>query len=197
MDFYSPKLSNKLFPATDKKGLSNYIMKECKLEDILQQTEQEMLQFVAAGNAEGQRELFYNDSMLTEFINWAKQNYDLVIFDTPAAMYIPDIVEFFDQMDSILIIARLRRTNRKVLDKLFKILNVFNNKHIAVILNDLYLGGIAQYDNYGYNNYYDSTKDESLDSNKSKIKRPKKSIIFLITLLLVVVLAIYLFLFVR
>ena len=164
MDFYSPKLSRKLFPATDIKGLSNYIMNECKLEDILQQTDQEMLQFVAAGNAEGQKELFYNDSRLTDFINWAKENFDLIIFDTPAALYIPDIVEFFELMDSILVVARLRKTNRKVLDRLFKVLNEFDKKYIGVILNDLYLGKKASYGIYNYNNYVDTTKNDSVES---------------------------------
>jgi capsular exopolysaccharide synthesis family protein len=181
MDFYSPKLSNKLFPGTDTKGLSNYIAGDRTLEQLAQPTDLETLHFVPAGNAEGQKELFYNDNKLFEFINWAKSNYDLVLFDTPAAMYIPDIIEFFEKMDSILVIARLRRTNRKVLNRLFKLVTNFNNKFIAVILNDLNAGTGNKYNSYSYEyyggTYADRTTEE--DSDDNKIKRPRKSIIFL------------------
>jgi len=198
MDFYSPKLSNKLFSTSEIKGLSDFIVNECKLDEIIQQTEMETLQFVTAGNAEGQKELFYNDSNLFEFINWTKNNYDLVIFDTPAAMYIPEIVEFFEKMDSIIVIARLRRTNRNALNKLFKMTASFSEKYIAVILNDLFSGKSDKYDKYGYgyygNEYSDKTKNNDESSKQEgKIKRPKKSILFLIILLAVILTFTYLF----
>lgn len=196
MDFYSPKLSNKLFPATGVKGLSNYITGDCTLEQLVQPTELDTLQFVTAGNAEGQKELFYNDKKLFEFINWAKLNYDLVLFDTPAAMYIPDIIEFFEKMDSILVIARLRRTNRKVLNRLFKLVTNFNNKFIAVILNDLNAGGRNKYSNYDYygGEYADRTNEKDSD-DRNQIKRPKSSITFLILFIAAIVILAYLLYF--
>ena len=196
MDFYSPKLSNKLFPATGVKGLSNYITGDCTLEQLVQSTELDTLQFVTAGNAEGQKELFYNDKKLFEFINWAKLNYDLVLFDTPAAMYIPDIVEFFEKMDSILVIARLRRTNRKVLNRLFKLVTNFNNKFITVILNDLNTGNGNKYSNYDYygGEYADRTNEKDSD-DRNKIKRPKNSITFLILFIIAIVILAYLLYF--
>jgi capsular exopolysaccharide synthesis family protein len=202
MDFYSPKLSNKLFASTEIKGLSNYIINDCTIEEIIQQTEVETLHFVTAGNADGQKELFYNDNNLYEFISWARLNYDLVIFDTPAAMYIPDIIEFFEKMDSILVIARLRRTNRKVLDRLFKMTSNFNEKYLAVILNDLYTGKGDNYDRNGYryygSDYIDnSSKTDESEGQNSKIKRPKKSIFFLILFFVVISVFLYLFYFRR
>ena len=196
MDFYSPKLSNKLFPATGVKGLSNYITGDCTLEQLVQSTELDTLQFVTAGNAEGQKELFYNDKKLFEFINWAKLNYDLVLFDTPAVMYIPDIVEFFEKMDSILVIARLRRTNRKVLNRLFKLVTNFNNKFITVILNDLNTGNGNKYSNYDYygGEYADRTNEKDSD-DRNKIKRPKNSITFLILFIIAIVILAYLLYF--
>jgi len=195
MDFFSPKLSNKLFSNSEIKGLSNYILNDCSITEIIQQTEVETLQFVTAGNAEGQKELFYNDNNLYEFISWAKSNYDLVIFDTPAAMYIPDIVEFFEKMDSILVIARLRKTNRNILNRFFKMTSNFNEKYIAVILNDLRSGKGDKYDKYGYGYYGSEYANNNEPEKKSEIKRPKKSILFLIILFLVISVFVFLFYF--
>ena len=137
LDFFSPKLSTRLNPILPA-GLSDYLVDDCSLDNIIQNTEVETLKFVSAGNADGQKDLFYNDAKLAEFVEWAQANFDIVFFDTPAAMYIPDIVEFFEQMDAIVVIARLRRTTRKLLNRIFSLVSVFKSKYIGVILNDLY-----------------------------------------------------------
>lgn len=180
MDFFSPKLSNKVEPDFES-GLSNYLMDECPLTEIIRPTEIETLHFVNAGNSEGHKEMYYNNKRLVEFIKWARENYDMVIFDTPAAIYIPDIVDFFEHIDGIFVIVRLRRTTRTMLNRLFKILNAFSSKHITAILNDFdekQGRGYGDY-SYSYKNYYESAGDEN-NNSKLKNKRPRKSIIFVI-----------------
>jgi len=177
MDFFSPKLSAKLLTNTTE-GLSNYLMSECSLEQVIKKTEIETLDFICAGNVEGHKELFYNSNKLAAFIEWAKTNYDVVFFDTPAAIYIPDIIELFEYVDSIVVIARLQHTTRKLLNSLFKILAAFKNKYIGVILNDFHTNRGDYYDNstYSYSRYSDISKD----TNEKDKKRPRNSILFLI-----------------
>lgn len=182
IDFFSPKLSNNMAPGM-KMGLSNFIQNEITISEIIQHTEIETLDFVGAGNAEGQKELFYNDKNLVKFVEWAKENYDIILFDTPAAMYIPDIVEFFDHMDSIMIIVRLRHTTRKLLSRLFKTVSIFQSKYVGVFLNDLVTTGAEKYSNYSYSYSYANYKDSSNEPiNDKKKKRSKKIIIFSIIL---------------
>jgi len=191
MDFFSPKLSSKVQPDFES-GISNYLMDECSLTDIIRPTEIETLHFVCAGNSEGHKEMYYNNNRLVDFIAWARENYDIVLFDTPAAIYIPDIVDFFEYIDGIFVIVRLRRTTRTMLNRLFKILNVFNTKHITAIINDFdeKTGkGYGNY-NYNYNNYYETVNSE----DNTKRKRPLKSIIFVIIIsILSVILLSYIF----
>ena len=189
MDFFSPKLSAKLL-TNSTEGLSNYLMADCTLDKIIQKTEIETLHFICAGNVEGHKELFYNNKRLIEFIKWAKENYDVIFFDTPAAIYIPDIVELFEHVDSVIVIARLQHTTRKLLNSLFKILSVFKNKYICVVLNDFHTNIGDYYDNstYSYSVYSDTSKETTNESNSLSIKRPKRSIIFLIIFTILTVL---------
>ena len=189
MDFFSPKLSNKVEPDFES-GLSNYLMDECAITEIIRPTEIETLHFVNAGNSEGHKEMYYNNKRLVEFIAWARENYDMVIFDTPAAIYIPDIVDFFEYIDGIFVIVRLRRTTRTMLNRLFKVLNVFSSKHITAILNDFdekQGRGYGDY-NYSYKNYYEAASDVTPNDSNPKIKRPRKSIIFVIVITLISIL---------
>ncbi len=176
MDFFSPKLSSHI-DANCEKGLSNYLMDECSMTDIICTTEIETLHFVAAGNSEGHKEMYYNNKRLVDFIAWARENYDIVLFDTPAAIYIPDIVDFFEYVDGIFVIVRLRRTTRTMLNRLFKTLNIFNTKHITAILNDFDEKSGKGYGNY--NTYYETVNEEN-NKSKQKTRRPLKSIIFVI-----------------
>lgn len=180
MDFFSPKLSTKIDPEVSI-GLSNYLGGEIELKDIIQTTQLPNLHFVNAGTFDGQKELLYANEKLKETIEILKSQYDLVIFDTPAAIYIPDIVEFFENIDAIFVIARLRRTTRKLFNRLIKILQPFNQKVLFTVLNDFYLTGPnTDYNYYGYDNYQDKSSADGDD----KFKRPKKSITFLIVLLI-------------
>lgn len=195
MDFFSPKLSSKVEPGFGM-GLSNYLVEECTLQDILNTTEIETLHFVNAGNSEGHKELFYNNKKLVEFIEWSRENYDMVIFDTPAAIYIPDVVDFFEFIDGIIVIARLRRTTRTMLNKLFKVLTIFKTKYITTIINDFYEGLDKGYGDYANSyKYYDDATIESKSKNSGlKIKRPRKSILFLyvFSIIAILLLGVYL-----
>lgn len=191
MDFFSPKLTTRLYPELPA-GLSDYIVDEKTLEDIVLKTEIETLDFVCAGNAEGQKELFYNDVKLTEFIEWSKKNYDVVLFDTPAAMYIPDIVEFFDVMDSVVVVARLRKTTRKLLNRLFSVLNTFKGKNINVIINDLYPENGKGYSNYTYS--YGDYAANSTQNDKNGYRKVvnKRNVVITVVILILLALSYYL-----
>lgn len=180
MDFFSPKLSAKIDPNVNI-GLSNFLAGELELVDVIQKTELPNLQFINAGTFDGQKELLYADNKLKETIEALKSQYDLVVFDTPAAIYIPDIVEFFENVDAIFVIARLRRTTRKLFNRLIKVVQPFNNKVICAVLNDFYLNGKNSDYNYSYS--YENYQDKSIMDRDSKTKRPGRSIVFLIVLL--------------
>ncbi len=183
MDFYSPKISSKLFEEMPV-GLSNYILDEATYEEIIQPTSIEYLKAVSTGNADGQKDLYYNDSRLSTFVDKVKDEFDVIIFDTPAVMYIPDILEFFEMMDSILVVVRLRRTTRKLLDKIFKTFGEFKEKYTGVIVNDLNSSFKKYYSNYDYSGYENYSNH---DSNTKK-KRPVRSITFVVITLIVLIL---------
>lgn len=187
MDFFSPKLSSVIDPECEK-GLSNYLLDELKLDEIIRKTDIETLEFVNAGNAGGQKELFYNNAKLTEFIAWAKEKYDIVLFDTPAANYIPDIAELFENVDGLLLVVRLRRTTRTLVSRMFNTFSVFDNKFKAAILNDFMPENSmnnSEYD-YKYNDSSVSLSKKLVD----KIKRPQKSILFMIIISVITVIVI-------
>jgi len=154
MDFFAPKLTGKM----DKKGaigLSNFLTGECTVEQILLDSPLANLSFTGVGTAEGRQDLYYDHPALGEFISHVRGLYDVVIFDTPAALYIPDIFNFMDLMEGVIVIARLRLTTRNALDKLMKMNLAHQTKVLGVVINDVQQTVLNKYGgNYYYPDHY-------------------------------------------
>lgn len=168
MDMFIPKLTNRLGRA-DNIGLINYLHGENTLDEILVPIETPGFSFVGVGNAADRSDFYYDDPNFIRFTQQVKEQFDIVIFDTPAVLHIPDIVTFMDQMDGVLIIARLAHTSRKSLDRLLKMIGIHRTKITGVIVNDLKLNVVNKYtDHYHYAYEYNYNEEGK------KVKKRKK-----------------------
>jgi Mrp family chromosome partitioning ATPase len=169
MDMFIPKLTNRLGRA-DNIGLINYLRGENTLDEILVPIETPGFYFTGVGNTSDRSDFFYDDPNFINFTQEVKAKFDIVIFDTPAVLHIPDIITFMDLMDGVLIIARLAHTSRKSLDRLLKMIGIHRSKITGVIVNDLKLNMVNKYtDHYHYAYEYNYNEEGK------KVKKRKKS----------------------
>lgn len=96
---------------------------------------------------------------LEELIAWARQNFDVVLIDTPPALLVTDALIVAQLADIILLVARVGTAQRRSLRRLREELKKFSDKQIAVVVNAVpqsqsYYGGYG--DKHGY---YGSTSD--------------------------------------
>ena len=168
MDMFIPKLTAKM-GMNNAVGLVNFVRGESMLEDILHKTETEKLTFTGVGNTVNRNDFQYDDPNFVRFTKAVKKKFDIVIFDTPAVLYIPDIVTFLDLMDGVMIVARLMHTTRKSLDKLIKMFGPDKFKIIGTIINDLKLNKINRHTDYYHYGY-----EYGYNENGKKVKKHKK-----------------------
>jgi polysaccharide biosynthesis transport protein len=89
-----------------------------------------------------------------ELIRWARQNFDVVLIDTPPAMLVADWVIVAQSMDILLLVARVGVAQRRALRRIRQELTKFPGKHVAAVINAVpesqsYYGGYR-----GYGKYY-------------------------------------------
>jgi capsular exopolysaccharide synthesis family protein len=152
-DFYDPRLTKKLGCDLNQ-GLTDYITGDLPLEYIYNDTPLPNLSFAPAGRTSTPSKFSYDSEYFRNFISLSRQMFDVVIVDTPAVLYIPDVVTFMDSIDSVLVVARLRKTSR---NSLIRMVNMFgDNKHkiAGAILNDIQKGISSRYSCY-YNYKYE------------------------------------------
>ena len=158
LDFYSPKLT-RLFDKKQNLGLTDHFYGNCSLDEILCKSEYNNLTFVTVGTMKLQESSIYDASSFSNFIEKVKDQYDVVIFDTPAMLYVPDTVNLAEIVDSLIIIARLGHTTRSSLDRLLKMLSGYQSKIVGAVLNDLKSNPVHKHSNYYQYDYYVDAND--------------------------------------
>lgn len=152
MDFFAPKLSGMLQRAADR-GLSDLLAGGCNLEGVLQETRVPSLWFTAAGTVKERRDLLYDDPALAAFLREARQRFDVVIVDTPAALFVPEVVGVMEHMDGIILMVRLEVTSRVALDKLKGLLQSHNLPVLGAIINGVKENVLNKYTGYHAERY--------------------------------------------
>jgi receptor protein-tyrosine kinase len=72
---------------------------------------------------------------MSELIRWAEENYDRVVIDTPPAAVVADAVALFNQVDGVVIVARLRKSPREAADHLKDQLRNTSAPVLGVVVN--------------------------------------------------------------
>lgn len=176
MDVYLPKLTQKMGMENLPGGI-NYIKGESKLDEIVHTTDHPRLFFTGVGNLADRSDFQYDDPRFVKYTKDVRKKFDIVIFDTPAVLFIPDIVTFMDLMDSVVIVARLGHTTRKSLDKLIKLTGRDKHKIIGTIINDLKLNKLNKYSDYYHYGYeYGNNEQGERVKKRRKISHPPSKV---------------------
>jgi len=144
-----------------KAGLKEYLDGEATLDEISLSTQLPTLTFIFLGKIEDTTDISFDTEKFTFFMNWARENYDVVIFDTPALMYLSNLVDFVEQTDMILPVLRLRYTTRSMFDQMLKMLKPYHEKIAGVVINDVKTNpSLGKYgDKYGYYTHYAKARE--------------------------------------
>ncbi len=159
-DLRKPALAQRLkLPSATSPGLSRYLSDtQIKAEDCIQQISflpglfvlpvQDIPPFPSELLAQGR---------LKELLDWARENFDIVLIDTPPVLLVADSVIISEWVDIILIVARVRIAQRRALRRVRQEFARFPDKHIGIVVNAVpqsqsYYGGYS-----GYHGYYGSS----------------------------------------
>jgi capsular exopolysaccharide synthesis family protein len=132
-------------------GLSNYMTKNAKIEDIIRKTSVENLFFISAGPIIPNPSELLESGGLDDLINHLKTTFEYIIIDTTPVGIVADATLVMKYATSILLVIRHNYTGKEILKNVVSILktNKFNN--YEMVYNDLKL----QKSSYKhYSNYY-------------------------------------------
>jgi capsular exopolysaccharide synthesis family protein len=151
LDLRKPKLHSYFdYPATQE-GLTNYILGEVQLEDILLQSgEHQNLDVVFSGPVPpNPAELVLNERF-NEFIQGVSEIYDIIIWDTAPIGLVSDTLNIKDKADASLFVMRQGMTEKKVFEVIDERQVERKLPNLSIVLNGIQSGSFYGYGKYRY-----------------------------------------------
>ena len=166
-DMRRPTLAEKLeirkFP-----GLSNYLTRQSKLEDLIQVCRMEKgdnpFHVITAGqNPPNPAELLSSQRM-KKALQTLREKYDYVILDLPPVGEVSDVIPVAKEMDGILLVVRQNYCDRIALTDAVRQFAFINAKILGVVVNCVVETGIGYGKSY-YKRYYKYSKYASKNAS--------------------------------
>jgi tyrosine-protein kinase Etk/Wzc len=171
-DMRKPSLQN-LFGHKDSMGLSNYLIGQVTLDQIIKPTNVKGLTFVPSGNIPPNPAELLENPLFDQFLDEVRARYDIVIMDNAPISIITDSVIVGRKADVNLFILRQEYSHRDQIKFVNELARLEKLPNLALALNDVeakgYGYGSRRYGGY-YNNYRYGGSYYS-DSPKQKVSK--------------------------
>jgi polysaccharide biosynthesis transport protein len=107
-DLRRPSL-HKILKVSNSVGLTNYLLGQSKLEEVVQTTSLPTLHFLPSGKLPSSSLGILNSPQMKEFIQEVKRRYDFVFFDSPPIMGVSDASVLASMVDLTLLVIQYRK----------------------------------------------------------------------------------------
>ncbi len=134
-------------------GLSHAISMDIDVEDVIQRSPTEDNLFVlTSGQIPPDPTRLLASQKMRTLIQWFRQHYDLIIFDTPPMLGLADAKFLAPHSDVMILVARLGWTERTVLKQVIEGLKVSQIHNVGLVANGA--KGLSSGSYYYYNRYF-------------------------------------------
>lgn len=152
--------THKLFHLTNDKGLSDILSGKIEVGTAIKTVLTAGFDYISRGVVPPNPAELLMHRRLGELLNWASQNYDIVILDTPPILAVTDAAIIGHYVGTTLLIARFEQNTAKEIEVSFK-----RFEQSGVTVKGCILNGVVRkassYYGYGYNHYgYSYTDDK-------------------------------------
>jgi capsular exopolysaccharide synthesis family protein len=137
-----------------KTGLTDYLIKDCKIDDIIQKTDFLNLHIVPSGPRPPLPGNLLTLTKLKEFFDSVATKYDRIIIDSCPILPVSDTMDIVKFTDGIVVVVAHAQTNKKMLFTTKKKIESVGGEIVGVILNKTNLDGIHA-DEYSYQYKYE------------------------------------------
>ncbi len=154
-DFPRPNIY-KVFGLSNEPGLTNTLLGEKTIDDVLQETNVENLYIIATGPKPPSSTLLFESKQIKEFIHNLEERFDFIIFDTPPVLTLNDPVILGSQVDRTIMVVAANEVSRQLVKQGLTTLQKSQNRILGAVLNKIKTEGSHYYYYYYYYHSDDS-----------------------------------------
>ena len=147
-DMRKPQVAS-YFQIKNKKGLSNYLIGDCGVKEIIHNTDNKAFDVIVSGPVPPNPIDLIGHARMEELMNVLKQNYNTIILDSPPMGYVSEYIILMKYTDANIYIVRSDYTHRNSLTKINKLYERKKISNVSILLNDVKTSKRTGY-GYGY-----------------------------------------------
>jgi polysaccharide biosynthesis transport protein len=168
-DLRRPTL-HKMLNVTNNLGLTNYLLKQNTLEEVIQTSKVPTLDFLPSGKLPSSSLGILSSAQMRDLIGELKLRYDFVFFDSPPIMGVSDASILASEVDMTLQVIQYRRYPQPMNIRAKQLVEKVGGNLVGIVLNNINMSQDESY--YYYSGYYHDYYYRSDESESSSRKEP-------------------------
>jgi len=171
-DLRRPSL-HKIMKISNATGLTNYLLGQMPIEQVIQTTSMPTLDFLPSGKLPSSSLGILNSPQMRDFIREVGRRYDFVFFDSPPIMGVSDASILASMVDLTLLVIQYRKYPQAMTVRAKQMVEKVGGSLLGVVLNNINISQDSYYYYYSgyYYDYYSKHDDDS--AGKKNGQQPK------------------------
>jgi succinoglycan biosynthesis transport protein ExoP len=172
-DLRRPTL-HKLFKVANNLGLTNYLLKQNTIAEVVQTTGVPNLDFMASGKLPNSSMGILGSAQMKEMIAELKQRYDFIFFDSPPILGVSDASILASEVDLVMQVIQYRRYPQPMTIRAKQMIEKVGGNFVGIVLNNINMSqdeGYYYYSGYYHDYYYSRSASEQ--EAEAKANAPK------------------------
>jgi succinoglycan biosynthesis transport protein ExoP len=159
-DLRRPTL-HKILHVSNTIGLTDFLLKQRTLDEVIQKTKVPTLDFLASGKLPSSSMSILGSAQMKETIQELKRRYEFIFFDSPPLLGVSDASILASEMDMVLQVIQYRRYPQPMTLRAKQMILKVGGNLVGIVLNNINMSQDENYYYYsGYYEYQYKHKDE-------------------------------------
>lgn len=167
---------HKIMGISNSLGLTNYLLGQNPLEEVIQTTKIPTLDVLPSGKLPSSSMGILNSPQMKELVEILGKRYDYVFFDSPPIMGISDASVLASLVGHTVQVIQYRKYPQAMTIRAKQLVQKISNNLAGVVLNNINMSQDSDYyyySGYYYDYYYSRNEDSNPDAKKNKGKNGK------------------------
>jgi capsular exopolysaccharide synthesis family protein len=158
-------------------GLTDFLLKQRPLEEVIQKTKLPTLDFMPSGKLPSSSMSILGSAQMKETIQELKRRYEFIFFDSPPLLGVSDASILASEMDMVLQVVQYRRYPQPMTLRAKQMILKVGGNLVGIVLNNINMSQDENYYYYsGYYEYQYQRKDQTVVQVSDAAKTAKVEI---------------------
>ncbi len=157
---------HRFFKVSNNIGLTNYLLGQVTIDEVIQTSEIPSLHFVPSGKLPSSSMGILSSAKMKEFVVEMKSRYDYVFLDAPPIMGVSDASVLASMVDMCVLVVQYRKYPQLMTQRAKEMVTKVGGDLVGVVLNNINISQDSYYYYYSgyYYDYYYKSREKEEDS---------------------------------